>query len=309
MNKPIPSSPVLLIDASIFIFRYYFSLPDRWFSDEDWPTAAVYGYTQFLLNLIEQEQPSLIAACYDESLDSCFRNTIYPDYKSSRALPDEALAFQLAACKEVGELLGIASFASETYEADDLLGSLLSALNDDDQAIAVLTRDKDLGQLIERPQDFLWHPDFNATSDRRSQELYRDDIANKFGVQPEQLIDYLALVGDSIDDIPGVPGIGAKTAAAMLAPYKNMIDLFTHIDDLHTLPVRGAKNLADKLIEHTEQIALSRELATIVRDIPLIASRDDLRLQAPDFKALEKAYSRWGFSSAVIRCTEKVLAL
>lgn len=114
-----------LIDASIYIFQYYFSLPDHWFSEDDsYPTAAVYGYTAFLVRLLKKHQPQRIAACFDESLDQCFRNEIYPDYKSSRALPDEALAFQLRACQTITRLLGIATYASERYEADDLLGSL-----------------------------------------------------------------------------------------------------------------------------------------------------------------------------------------
>ena len=149
--------PSFLIDASIYIFHYYFALADHWFSEEKgWPTAAVYGYTTFLLKLLEKEKPQRIAACFDESLGSCFRNDIYPDYKSSRALPDEMLAFQLEACRQVSELLGIPCFGSETHEADDLLASLYQRLQRSSKPIAVLTRDKDLGQVLSRPQDFLW---------------------------------------------------------------------------------------------------------------------------------------------------------
>src|SRR5690554_4872288 len=108
--------PSLLLDASIFIFQYYFSLPDNWLSEEGYSTNAVYGYTAFLLRLLEEQRPEHIAACFDESLGSCFRNSIYLDYKCSRPPADEALAFQLRACREVSELLGIASFSSSDYE-------------------------------------------------------------------------------------------------------------------------------------------------------------------------------------------------
>jgi len=303
--------PACLIDASIYIFRYYFSLPDNWFSEEGYPTAAVYGFTTFLLNLLESEQPQVIAACYDESLGSCFRNAIYPDYKASRALPDEALAFQLEACREVAELLGISCFGSETYEADDLLGSLVKVLRRSKRPIAVVTRDKDLGQLITREQDYLWHPDFKNT-DREAavatERIYREGVRDKFGVEPEQLVDYLALVGDSIDDIPGVPGLGPKTAQALLNTFGNLREVFAQMDNLHALPIRGAKSLAGKLTTHTEQIALAKQLATIVNDVPLGVTTADLKWRRPDRSGLEAFIGRMGLGGRLLRRAEKALA-
>ena len=228
INIPTAKSPqaTLLIDASIYIFQYYFSLPDHWFSQrQSWPTAAVYGYTTFLLRLLKQHQPQRIAACFDESLDHCFRNRIYPDYKSSRALPDEALAFQLKACRQVTELLGITCFASKRYEADDLLGSLYQYCRRSKAPIAILTRDKDLGQLLCRPQDYLW--DY-----AQDQCLFMADVQQKMGVSCSQIIDFLALVGDSIDDIPGVPSVGKKTAQQLLGHF----DSVNNICLLYTSP-------------------------------------------------------------------------
>lgn len=309
VKNPLIKSPACLIDASIYIFRYYFSLPDNWFSEEGYPTAAVYGYTTFLLNLLESERPEVAAACYDESLGSCFRNEIYPDYKISRALPDEALAFQLEACREVSELLGIASFGSETYEADDLLGSLVRLLKRSKRPIAVITRDKDLGQLITREQDFLWHPDFNKSREEgQGERSFRQDVADKFGVQPEQLVDYLALVGDSIDDIPGVPGLGAKTAQALLQAHDSVFSIFKNIDSLHSLPIRGAKSLGNKLTEHTEQIAVARQLATIVDDVPLGVKAADLKIRKPDMESLADFFQRMGFGQRLMVRAEKALA-
>lgn len=302
-----PLTPAYLLDASIYIFRYYFSLPDNWFSEDDLPTAAVYGYTTFLLQLIEKRQPTVIAACYDESLNTCFRNTLYPDYKSSRELPDPALAFQLNSCKKVGELMGIASFASTRYEADDLIGTLAATLRKDPTPIAILTRDKDLGQLIQRPQDFMWDPKFKSGNDGGSHYQYDQDIIEKFGVKPSQLVDYLALLGDSIDDIPGVPGIGAKTAAGLLQAHKDILEIFRNIDQLHTLPIRGAGKLADKLIEHTKQIAMARQLAQIVENIPLGVTRSDLELAPPDLPALQDLFQSLGFSKNLYQRAEKVL--
>lgn len=283
--------PSCLIDASIYIFQYYFSLPDHWSSDEGWPTAAVYGYATFLLRLIDSERPRTIAACFDESLGTCFRNDIYSNYKMSRALPDEALAFQLDACREITELLGIASFSCNTYEADDYLGSLTKRLRRSRNPIAILSRDKDLGQLIRRDQDFLW--DY-----AKNERYYPDDIQQKFGVTPQQLADYLALVGDNIDDIPGVPGLGPQTARALLNHFPTIDKLFQKIDQLHTLPVRGAAGLKEKLLKHREQIDMSRQLTRIVDDVPLEVTSADLRWRPAevDMLATSDFCQRMGFS-------------
>lgn len=295
-------APICLIDASIYIFRYYFSMPDNWFSAEKgYGTGAVYGYSLFLLRLLEQRRPTHLAACYDESLGQCFRNDIYPNYKASRALPDEALAFQLRACRRFGELLGIASFASQTHEADDLIGSLTQLCRANPRPIAILTRDKDLGQLLSRPQDYLW----DHASD---QIFYAADIEAKLGVKPAQLVDYLALVGDSIDDIPGVPGIGAKTASALLQHYGSLKSLFESPDSVAQLPIRGARGLAEKLLNHREQIELAQQLARIVEDLPLGLQLGDLLLSEPDWSGLEEFAREMGFGKAFTARAQKVLS-
>lgn len=282
--------PSLLIDASIYIFQYYFSLPDNWFSEEGHPTAAVYGYSTFLLRLLEKQRPSRIAACFDESLGSCFRNTLYPGYKSSRPYPDEALIFQLQGCREVTELLGIACFASREYEADDLLGSLSKGLRRSETPIAILTRDKDLAQLLQREQDYLW--DYS-----KDERYYKACIHKKFGVLPAQLVDYLALVGDSIDDIPGVPGIGPKTAQVLLRAHATVEEIFARLDELHLLPIRGAKTLRDKLLACREQIAVAQQLARIVDTVPLAlrATELDWRPANADLDGLADFCERMGF--------------
>lgn len=299
------SSTTLLIDASIYIFQYYFSLPDHWFSQKaSWPTAAVYGYTTFLIRLLAEQKPKRIAACFDESLDQCFRNTIYPHYKCSRALPDEALAFQLKACRRVTELLGIRSFGSNHYEADDLLGSLYTRQLRSTQAIGILTRDKDLGQLLKRPQDFLWDyaakaqagdVDKNSSNNAIGQQHYMQDITDKFGVKPHQLVDYLALVGDSIDDIPGVPGIGKKTAQVLLQHFDSLQALFAQRSEVAALPIRGAKTIGSKLMEYQEQILMAQKLATIVTDLEITQNVSDITRQEPSWQALKKFCREMGF--------------
>ncbi|WGL17466.1 5'-3' exonuclease H3TH domain-containing protein [Microbulbifer bruguierae] len=262
-----------LVDASVYIFRYYFALPPNWVSRAGYSTEAVYGFTNFLLDLLTRG-PARIACAFDESLGNCFRNEIYPDYKCSRALPDEALAYQLAACREMAKALGIASFASERFEADDILASLTQVCAQQALAPVIVTRDKDLGQLLERGAATLW--DFAA-----DRHLDQAAIQAKFGVRPGQIADYLALVGDSIDDIPGVPGVGAKTAARLLAEFDGVEALIANAEQVASLKLRGAANIARKIVDHQEQIRMALQLAQLEYLVPLNVSTEDLAWQAP----------------------------
>ena len=313
--------PILLLDASIYIFRYYFSLPPSWFSqpiatgrghksvNERYSTEAVYGYSRFLLQCLNELRPQFIAACFDASLGSCFRNEIYPGYKTSRALPDAALAFQLNACREITELLGIPSFASKTYEADDLLGSLMCRAQEDTELsqypVAILTRDKDLGQLLQRQQDYLWDfspgksglVDHSSETNKYRERLGCDEIFDKFGVWPEQLADYLALVGDSIDDIPGVAGVGAKTAARLLQYFGSIDEIYRNLEQVPTLGIRGAASLSIRLTAHREQVVMSRSLAQIATDAPLPETDQLLRRRAVDMAAVNDFFERMGLAT------------
>jgi len=277
-------APAFLLDASAVIFRYYFSMPDHWQSQEGYATAAVYGYTHWLRRLLRAERPSHIAACFDESLGSGHRHQLYPGYKRQRALPDDALAFQLTACRRVSELLGVSTFASPDYEADDLVGTLAAHQHREGRASVIVSRDKDLGQLL-KPGDRLWHyPE--------QPPLSREDFVAKWGLLPEQLPDYLALVGDAVDDIPGVPGIGAKTARALLDRFGSVAQLIARCDEVATMPMRGARALAGRIQEHVAQIQLAYQLATICCDVPLDPT---IARRPPDWDDLQAYTQTLGF--------------
>lgn len=254
--------PLYLVDASIYIFRHYFTLPQRWYSGEGYPTQAVYGYLGFLLGMLEQVQPQFMAVAFDESLGQCFRNTIYPDYKANRELPDDALAFQLQACAEVTAILGILTLASDSHEADDIIGTLAERGRDDGHPIAVISGDKDLAQLLLDDDTLLW--DFDRTPARD-----RFAIKRELGVWPEQLADYLALVGDRVDNIPGLPGVGAKTAIELLAHCASLNGLLAAGSDIANLPVRGAKQLPEKIAAHRQQLLMAQSLTRIALDAPV----------------------------------------
>ncbi len=293
------TEPVYLVDASIYIFRAYFSLPDRWHAPNGYAVNALYGYVQFWLQLLQQTRPQRIAAAYDESLGSCFRNAIHPGYKVSRVLPDEALAFQLAACRHFTEILGVVSPASERYEADDILATLAAGARRQRAPVIVVSRDKDLGQLLQGPADRLW--DFAA-----DQWLDRDGLGARFGVAPEQLADYLALVGDSIDDVPGVPGIGGKTAAALLQRYGDIDTLLASLASLAVSDLRGAGKLAARLDEYRDQIALSRQLVTLYTTVPLDRRTRAMRWRPPTPETVRYYLDEFGlgdrFAPQLERC-------
>ena len=254
--------PLYLVDASIYIFRHYFTLPQRWYSGEGYPTQAVYGYLGFLLDMLEQVQPQFMAVAFDESLGQCFRNTIYPDYKANRELPDDALAFQLRACAEVTAILGILTLASDSHEADDIIGTLAERGRYDGHPIAVISGDKDLAQLLLDDDALLW--DFDRTPARD-----RFAIKRELGVWPEQLADYLALVGDRVDNIPGLPGVGVKTAIELLAHCASLDGLLAAGSEIANLPVRGAKQLLEKIAAHRQQLLMAQSLTRIALDAPV----------------------------------------
>lgn len=277
-----------LVDASVYIFRAWFSLPDTFVDSDGRPAQAVYGFAGFLTELLEREQPRHIACAFDESLTTSFRNDTYPAYKANRELPPEELEHQLAACREVAEALGIACYASERYEADDLIGTLALRHRAPEMPVTIVTRDKDLGQLI-TAGDYWW--DYAG-----NKRLDEDGIAAKLGVRPTQIPDLLGLMGDSVDNIPGVKGVGAKTAAVLLEHFDSLDDVYANLDSVAELPVRGAKSLRNKLDEGRDMAFLSRELAVIHCEVPMTAADlDDLAWRRPDVAAVDTLYDRLNF--------------
>ena len=278
-----------LVDASPYIFRAHFSLPASIQTPDGRPAAAAYGFTSFLLKLIADEKPTHLAVAFDRSLNSSFRNEIYPAYKQQRVLPPPELEAQLTACEEIAGALGAATFVDSRYEADDLIGTLACALEEAGHGAVIVTSDKDLAQLVTGRTTLF---DF-AKGARYGPET----VAEKFGVRPDQMTDFLGLAGDSVDNIPGVQGIGAKTAAELLARFGHLEDLYARLDELPGLPLRGASSLHAKLAASRESAFLSKQLATVERRVPGVAG--DLRsleFRGADAAKVEKVFHRLGFS-------------
>lgn len=283
-----PSRPTVhLIDALPYVFRAWFSVPDSLRAPDGRAVNAVHGFASFLLRYLAEESPTHVAVCFDRSLTTSFRNELYPAYKSSRELPDGELAAQLEDCEELAAALGAAVFADDRYEADDLIATLAARLRRRAAGFVVVTSDKDLAQLVDANTELY---DF-----AKSVRYGPAEVEAKFGVRPDQIADYLGLAGDAVDDIPGVPGVGAKTAVGLLARFDHLEQLFDGLEAVSELPLRGASSLARKLEQHREAAFLSRELATVARDGPAEAGLRELRLGAPDRARVEALCERLGF--------------
>lgn len=287
---------IYLVDASVYIFRAYFSIPEAMTDGEGRPVNALYGYARFLTELLERTAPERIGVAFDESLTSSFRNEIFPAYKANRELPPPELERQLKQCAEVTAALGLAHFASETWEADDIIGTLAARAQKAGTPVTVVTRDKDLAQVIGEG-DRWW----DYASDR---VLDREALHGQMGVWPEQVADLLALAGDSIDNIPGVKGVGIKSATALLQHFGDLDTLYRKLDQVPLLRLRGAKSLAKKLADGRDAAFMSRKLTTIVRDAPI--GRANLRWDGVDAAAIEKLCDEAGFGK---RLREQMLAL
>ena len=270
--------PLYLVDASLYVFRAWHSMPDEFHDADGWPTNAVHGFARFVLDLLERERPRHIAIAFDEALDSCFRNALYPQYKANRPPAPDALKRQFTHCKALCSALGLNVLAHGEYEADDLIGSALHRARPDGYRGVIVSADKDLSQLL-LAHDEQW--DF-----ARGQRWGMAGVKARHGVEAAQIADYLALCGDAIDNIPGVPGIGAKTAAVLLAHFGSLDALLGRIDEIPFLRFRGAAQAAVRLREHRELALLCRQLTTISLTAPLDPHPVPLARASADANAL-----------------------
>jgi DNA polymerase-1 len=281
-----PPATVHLIDALPYVFRAWYSLPASMQAPDGSPINAVHGFAGMLARYLAEERPRRLAICFDESLESSFRNDLYPDYKSSRESAPEELIRQLELCKELAGAVGAAVLADARYEADDLIGTLAELALAAGDPVTIVTNDKDLGQLV---TDSATLYDF-----AKGERLDLEGVRRKMGVYPRQVPDLLGLAGDSVDDIPGVRGVGPKSAVALLEAFDSLDGIYADLDAVERLDVRGARSLRAKLEAGRDLAFLSRELATIARDAPVGDGLESLGRQGVDREALEALLARIG---------------
>jgi 5'-3' exonuclease len=286
-----PRGLVYHVDASYFVFRAYHSMPPDMVDADGNATHALYGFARFVSDLLERVRPAHMVIAFDHSLrsETSFRNGIYPAYKANREAPPADLERQFALCREFCRYMGLAEFASAEYEADDIIGTMATHARAAGFCNVLVTRDKDLSQLI-RHGDVFW----DYSGDVRYEY---HEIGARFGAIPELIADFLALTGDSVDNIPGVPGIGRKTAAELFAIFGSLDELYANLERVPSMKLRGAASVAAKLLAHKEAAYLARRLTGIVCDIPLEFTWDALKPRRPDVARLETFFDSNGFGN------------
>jgi DNA polymerase I len=275
-----PSSrdTVWLVDSSIYVFRAWFTLPEAITDREGHPANAVLGFGEFLLRLLSRAAPAPVAFAFDESLESSERRRIFPAYKANRPPAPESLKRQFRVCRALVRALGFTDLASTRHEADDIIGTLALRYRARGAAVHLITADKDLTQLV-GPRDLWWEFQQDRRLDTRGVEKH-------LGVRPDQVADQLALAGDKVDNIPGVPGIGMATAARLLRRFGTLDALLADVAAISTMQIRGAKRIAALLDEHRDTVNLARQLTGIRCDIEDVPADLDLTPVAPDRAAL-----------------------
>jgi DNA polymerase-1 len=288
MNAP---RKLCLVDGSSYLYRAFHALPPLTTSRGE-PTGAVLGVLNMLNKLVKEEAPDCIAVVFDAP-GRTFRDELFEEYKAHREPMPDDLRAQVEPLLEAVRAMGLPLLRIEGVEADDVIGTLATRAADGGMQVLISTGDKDMAQLVDGRITLV-----NTMSNAR---LDREGVKAKFEVTPEQIVDYLALVGDSSDNIPGVPKVGPKTAAKWLAQYGSLDELVAHAAE-----VPG--KVGESLRENLAALALSRQLATIRRDLELDASPEALTAAAPDVERLRALYARLELSSLLRQIGESPAA-
>ena len=281
----IAPNPLVLVDGSSYLYRAFHAFPPLTNSAGE-PTGAMYGVLNMLKSLISQVQPSHIAVVFDAK-GKTFRDEMFEQYKSHRPPMPDDLRKQIQPLHDIIRALGIPLLVIEGVEADDVIGTLAVAASKANQKVLISTGDKDMAQLVD--DNIMLINTMNNTL------LDRDAVIEKYGIPPELIIDYLALMGDSSDNIPGVAGVGEKTALGLLQGIGSMAEIYANLDKVAELPIRGAKKLGDKLLAEKEMADLSYRLATIKTDVDLDITPEQLTLGASNNDQLTEYFGRYEF--------------
>ncbi|MDE1515618.1 DNA polymerase I [Vibrio sp. dsl-7] len=283
----IPDNPLILIDGSSYLYRAFHAYPGT-MSNGEIPTNAIYGVVNMIRSMMRQFASDRMAVIFDAK-GKTFRDDLYDQYKANRPpMPDE-LRCQVEPLHQVIRAMGLPLIAIEGVEADDVIGTLARQASQAGMPVLISTGDKDMAQLV----------DDNVTliNTMTNVVLDRDGVIEKFGIPPELIIDYLALMGDKVDNIPGVPGVGDKTATALLQGIGGLEALYANLDQIAGLGFRGSKTMAQKLQENRDNAELSYQLATIKCDVELEESAQTLLKQTPDRDALIALYGQMAFKA------------
>ncbi|MBC4012619.1 DNA polymerase I [Morganella morganii] len=281
----IADNPLILVDGSSYLYRAYHAFPPLTNSAGQ-PTGAMYGVLNMLRSLIMQYEPSHVAVVFDAK-GKTFRDELFEAYKSHRPPMPDDLREQIAPLHDMVVAMGMPLLSVPGVEADDVIGTLAKQAAAEGRAVLISTGDKDMAQLVT--------PDITLINTMNNTILGPEEVETKYGVPPSLIIDYLALMGDSSDNIPGVPGVGEKTAQALLQGLGSLDDIYADLDKIAGLSFRGAKTLAPKMETNKEMAYLSYTLATIKTDVVLDRTWDSLALTEPDLDKLHALFTQYEF--------------
>ena len=290
MSTAAPIKHLYLVDGSGYIFRAYFAIPTRNTSDGT-PTNATFGFTNMLIKLLRESDADGVAVIFDKSARS-FRNAIYPEYKAHRPEPPEDLIPQFAMIREATRAFNLPCIEMDDYEADDIIATYARLAHDAGIEVTIVSSDKDLMQLV--------RPGVTMLDPMKDRPIGPDEVVEKFGVPPEKVVEVQALAGDSVDNVPGVPGIGVKTAAQLIADYGDLESLLARAEEIKQ-PKRR-----QNLIEHAEQARISRELVLLKDDAPVEEPIADFTLREPEPDTLRAFLERYEFKSVLRRLAEQL---
>lgn len=274
------NEPIVLVDGSSYLFRAYHALPPL-MNSKGQPTGAVYGVANMLKKLLAEYPSHHVAVVFDTKSKN-FRHELYPDYKANRPEMPEELASQIQPLHDLIRAMGVPLIAVEGIEADDVIGTLAKQAVDDQRQVIISTGDKDFAQLVSK----------NIALINTMSNSYLDEagVLEKFGVKPNQIIDYLALMGDTVDNVPGVPGVGPKTAVKWLQKYHTLDNLIAHADEI-------TGKIGDKFRDKIDYLPLAKKLVTIHQDMTLSLTLEDLLTKPKEVDKLRELFTELEFRS------------
>lgn len=281
---------VYLIDSSIYIFNGWQSLSNSIKNTRGETFNAVTGFTETLVTIIEQTKPCWIAAAFDTRNRDAIRYRIHPAYKSNRSPSPPDLREQFLQCQAVCHAFGVTPLSDTEIEADDIIGQLANLSREHSQPVTIISADKDLVQFVEQ-DDVFWN------YSQKTQSNYKQ-LKKRFGIKPSQFADLLALCGDKTDNIPGIPGVGPRTAARLLTKWGNLDGVFANIDGVAAMRFKGAPHVATLLGEHESTVRLARQLTGLITSENLPTSMDAIRFIAPTTANCVERLIAVGFSDS-----------
>ena len=288
-------TPLILVDGSSYLYRAFHALPPLT-NSKGKPTGAVKGVINMMRRL-QKDYPQSVTAVIFDAKGKTFRDEMYSDYKANRPpMPDE-LRLQIEPIHQIIKAMGMPLLSIEGVEADDVIGTLAVQATEQQQPVIISTGDKDIAQLVNQH--------ISLVNTMTNTVLDTEGVLAKFGIPPELIIDYLALLGDKSDNIPGVPGVGEKTALALLQGLGGLDSIYNNLDKVADLNFRGSKTMADKLTEHRELAYLSYQLATIKTDVEMELTVSQLANQAPNETELLALFKDMEFKTWINELTDK----